>query len=295
VLQPASRDLGAWGLVLNSGYTVLALAMALGGALFAVPWALAGLRRPRLAGPPRALFLLLWSLPAILIFATVHIGQPGYALLVLAPLLLAISSGLARRFPAWPQGNQLRSALVVTAAVCIVTGFGGHRLLQSSLTALESASDPAWVEALTLAQSHAPLFGLRRSELDWDQVRAAGAGYAPGELVVFTSAGILGAFRHAGYYFPDQPVWGIWMTPERGWFFPALRTGDGQDYAGLNQPQATIALPPNARAALVIDDPFAGCLTLDAPIERIPIGFAAVYRIPIDGQRQVSLTTSCLP
>jgi hypothetical protein len=74
-------------------------------------------RRPRLALPreagPEREFLALWIMPGLLVFLFLHMGQPGYILLLTPPLYLAVVG-------AWPKSIPTARVPVIAAVGALI-------------------------------------------------------------------------------------------------------------------------------------------------------------------------------
>lgn len=86
---------GRAALELNLGYLVTFLRQMYGLNLLLVLYTVGRVFSPgRLATDFRMRFLLVWLLPAILIYLLVHIGEPGYLLSIASPLAIVAGLGL---------------------------------------------------------------------------------------------------------------------------------------------------------------------------------------------------------
>ena len=131
------------------------------------------------------LFLTLWLAPAALFFAAVHLGTPGY-LMVLAPVLILLAGiGLAR-VSAGPSARQsvVQAAVLLGVTVALNVGFLKGMVIDAQ----------------------------REEERDFREIQAACAPYAGPETAVLTTAGATHVrpadlpFRTAMYLLPDCPV-----------------------------------------------------------------------------------------
>jgi len=115
-------------------------------------WLLVRIARGRVVGPPRGLALafLLWTAPAMAFYVLVHIGEWGYVLSVIPPVLLAAATRADRavaRVPSatWPA---LAAAVVLVPALTFLfveMRFSAERLRQREreLSALVLVHSPA--------------------------------------------------------------------------------------------------------------------------------------------------------
>jgi hypothetical protein len=234
-------------------------------------------------------------MPPLLLFAFAHIGQPGYFLLVLPAVLLAVGALLDDRFPTPGLGRLptvpaaaglVGLALVANLALWFASARALDRIVQIPGPVREIR------ETLT---GYVPLYGLLPSRIDWPLLRSRLDQYAPGEVMLMTSAGILGPFRHLQYYYPDHSLHGIWMTPDDGWFFRSILPSGPYGPGEARVPVASIPVPEGVRAIVVIDNPFVECLSQRGPVrvERIG-GDHRMYTLTSVTDRELRLTTDCL-
>ena len=207
-----------------------ALLVGVGLFLPALAW---GLRRAPAAlrgGSDRAVFLALWTLPALAVYALIHLGQHGYLLTILPACYLVVGRALmelGRRAEGLGRPIGLRRAL---ASVAIVAGLGGH----AAFVALAGPVDVPLPAASTSWQGRmaAELRALYRFRL-WSHT-AAGlreqqaviGGYVeairrqfdPRDTVLLTELGNPRSypwFRHVAYYLPEYTVYHLRLGESR--------------------------------------------------------------------------------
>ena len=159
---------------------------------------------PRVMGDRRAwLFLAIWSVPAVLFYLLVHLGQAGYLLIVLGPAVLLATAGIIR----------LSSSLSVTQFVTLLLVIV---LLNSAFTG-----------SLLISNNQR----LERSLAGLQQLLA---GFSGTDTVAMTGLGVRGEsqakhpmlnFRLAMYLAPHLPVYTFPLEWSR------LYGGDPPDYA----------------------------------------------------------------
>lgn len=202
----------------------LAEALVLGLGAF-VPVLLWGLRRAParlLEDEDRAVFFALWVLPALAVYALVHLGQPGYLLTFLPACYLLIGRTLielverARRIPL-PQ--RARGAM---AGLTLVGAFAAHVAfftLAGPVDAPRPAAGAAWPARLTAELralyrfrlwSHTAA-GLREQEaVIGEYVAAIRRQFDPRDTVLVTELGNPRSypwFRHVMYYLPEYAAY----------------------------------------------------------------------------------------
>jgi hypothetical protein len=170
----------------------------------------------------RAVFFALWVLPALAVYALVHLGQPGYLLTVLPACYLLIGRTLielveeARRVPL-PQ--RARAAM---AGLTLVGAFAAHVAfftLAGPVDAPRPAAGAAWPARLTAEVralyrfrlwSHTAA-GLREQEaVIADYVAAVRREFDPRDTVLVTELGNPRSypwFRHVMYYLPEYAAY----------------------------------------------------------------------------------------
>ena len=170
----------------------------------------------------RAVFFALWVLPALAVYALVHLGQPGYLLTFLPACYLLIGRTLielverARRIPL-PQ--RARGAL---AGLTLVGAFAAHVAfftLAGPVDAPRPAAGAAWPARLTAELralyrfrlwSHTAA-GLREQEaVIGEYVAAIRRQFDPRDTVLVTELGNPRSypwFRHVMYYLPEYAAY----------------------------------------------------------------------------------------
>jgi hypothetical protein len=200
-----------------------ALGIGLGAFLPVLLWGLlqrAG-RRTRLGGP-RAIFFGVWTVPALVLYAGVHLGQHGYLLALLPAGYLLVGQTLADLLA------RVRAALPrpwaggVLAGLAVAGLLGANAALFLAAPAVDvpfpGAGAPWRVRAdaglravyrFRLWPHTAP--GLRESQaVIRTYVEAVRARFDPSETVLVTELGNPRSypwFRHATYYLPEFPAY----------------------------------------------------------------------------------------
>jgi hypothetical protein len=188
-------------------------------------------RRVRAPAPPSrspgALFYAAWILPNAAYVTAFHCPKPGYLLLTLPPLVLALLS-LARPLAALPLRGRAGLAAVCLAAL---TGWASTAI--------------AWTRWPSAIYNRSTLASIRQSDRDHDAIRAEVHAHTPEETVV-VSIGLAPwgpNFRTLSYHLPEPEVW-LFLGPD------ALSRSRGQqnrvEYGPVQQ------IPAQARRILWI-------------------------------------------
>jgi hypothetical protein len=231
-------DAGLGGLAYNATFITLALVAGLG--LGIVPlglWAL-GLVRFGLVVRVRA-FLALWIFPTLLFYAVSHVGQYGYLLVVLPPLV-TLSAVAARVLATLLAGRHPRIAR--------------HAGVERLGFAVCGAAALFGLAYFAFAQGPVTASAIERNDSYWHALRSELSSYNPDSTVLVTSLVWGGPFRQAGYLLPQYRTFGIDFNQEDTlkWLYSA--ENGVSDYA-LPMPAGRdrVDLPPNTRTLLVLD------------------------------------------
>ncbi len=208
---------------------------------------------PRVMNDSRAwLFLAIWSLPAILFYVLVHLGQAGYMLLLMPPAVLVVTAGVVRL------SESVSSAQLWILVALVV-------LLNSVFT---------WATLIT---------DDRRLEASFAGVAGALSAFSGVDTVALTSVPRLGqvraerrmlSFRLAMYLFPHVPVYSFPLET-------SLRGGGSPNY-GHQMTSARVAAPVTLRGVRNL-------LLLDPELRERYLAGVPVRRVWDDDLVQVSL------
>jgi hypothetical protein len=229
------------------------LGLMIGLAFGVVPlglWA-ARVLRFSLAGRVRS-FLLWWTIPSLALYAVSHVGQYGYLLAVLPPLLMLsalcarvltedLSQGRNTRAPV--AGVYICAALALASAGYFILGEG-----------------PVTASSIT------------RNDSRWHALRAALGEMDPRSTALVMSVDWAGPFRLAGYLLPDFQSFALGENEqhELGWLYVAY--GGFSNYR-LPNPPATprLDLLPEMRTVVVLDDDTARRLAGERDLKRVSL------------------------
>jgi hypothetical protein len=241
------RDAVAW----NGWFMAASLLLGLGPGLAAVAprlryWLAAAPRRRR-----QVAFFACWLSPSLAFFLLVHIGQPGYLLIVLPALcllladaLLALGGHLGLRDRYRGRAGTIFAVLAIAANVLVFL------LTSNALTAAALADERRF----------------------WREVENLRSAYPPETTAVITAGDQAGAFRQAAVQMPNYPVRAV--GPDRDGS-PAVRFARhggapqfGEYLAGAPA-QAELLLAPDTNALLVLDRPAADVIGELVPLELV--------------------------
>lgn len=193
------------------------------------------------------IFLALWIVPNFLTISLFHIGQSGYLLFFLPPLLIytpfLIRNGLmqleklfaARQYKHQPSLKQKTNTLIALLLFINIVSFftGGYIII--------SVQNHTWKDTYLLPNQ-----------------------YSPSETIVLTNYDLVKGFRHASYYLSEYHVYGFSISTLSGpfyhqkfiagWIFQSYQLWDDYELnAENNQLKTTLDLPPNTKGLIVTD------------------------------------------
>jgi hypothetical protein len=199
-----------------------ALVVGVGVFLPVLAWGCRRVPARLLRGNDRAVFFVLWMLPALAVYGFVHLGQPGYLLTVLPACYLVVGRTLTElgwRSLAAPAPVGLRGAV---AGVALIGALGTHVAFFTAAGPVDvshSTSEASWrVRAGTELRalyrfrlwSHTAA-GLREREaVISGYVEAIRRQFDPRDTVLVTELGNPRSypwFRHVMYYLPEYAAY----------------------------------------------------------------------------------------
>jgi hypothetical protein len=258
-------DAGLEGLAHNLLFGTLGIVLGL--CFGVIPLALWAARTIRFSlSPMLKTFLLWWTLPTLVFYALTHVGQYGYMLVVLPPLLLLAATcarvrgeGLAQRLHASPN--------LVSAAMCAALALG-------SLAFFTLARGPVSAGNITENDRHAIAM---RDALDTMD---------PASTVLITTVEWEKPFRLAGYLLPAFHVYATSKDSEgtEGWLYSSYA---GKSTYALPHPpaQTRLALPPNTHRVVALDDETAEMLGGKSALKAVSLGDGStLYMLDSDSQ-----------
>lgn len=227
-------DAGATGVLLN--LTIVGMSLMAGVAFALVPLGVWALRLVRFSlGPSLKGFLLWWTIPPLVFFALSHIGQAGYVLLVLPPILML-------------------AALCTVVAVRRIWGDTKRAAQGGSVACMLLAALSAGYFLLAPTQAYTTASAIEANSRHWKELPAALSAMDPAHTVLVMSLGWYGPFRHAGYLLPQYHAYAGSEQPDEayGWLYSAYA---GHSTYSLPEPPATrtLELPPHTEWVVALD------------------------------------------
>lgn len=240
-----------WGVAKNFLVVGVAAVLGLPVALLAIPLATAGRSPEEPLRPQHRRLLLLWGLPALLVYLFIHIGQLGYLLLV-----LPVGSLWAARVV---DGALARSSMrvAVAGALVVVNVVGYFVLPEMAYAGVRSGSVdvPERVGGAASVERGLQQVSLSRSDAFWESLIEWIEGYDPATVAVLAEPRFTGTFRHLSFYLPDYTVYGI--GTDTGGLLGHLFTSAGRetDYSveKLDGASPHLLLPAEVRTLLIPD------------------------------------------
>jgi hypothetical protein len=182
----------------------------------------------------REWFLLVWTVPPVLVYTLVHFGQAGYVLtflpalvILLARVLLAALARVAERVP----GAPARAGLATAVVTLIVVANGAFFVSARPLPRDFDTAKPAWRQAAEhdafdwiFSRTAAAL--RQHEEVMTTFVGAIRGLYPSDDTVIITELGNARSYpwlRHAMFYLPDYTIYELRVgdaTP--GYYAPRL-------------------------------------------------------------------------
>ncbi|HYO50813.1 MAG TPA: glycosyltransferase family 39 protein [Chloroflexia bacterium] len=229
------------------------LGLMIGLAFGVVPLGLwvARVLRFSLAGRVRS-FLAWWTLPSLALYAVTHVGQYGYLLAVLPPLLMlsALCARVAAERLSRGRNTRAPAAGVYICAVLALASAGYFILSEGPVTASSIA----------------------RNDEHWHTLRTTLGNMDPRRTALVMSVEWAGPFRLAGYLLPDFQSFALGEDEQDklGWLYSAH--GGRSNYA-LPHPPATpqLDLPEGTRTIVVLDDDTARRLAGESDLKRVSL------------------------
>jgi hypothetical protein len=193
------------GLVQNFLVVTAALVVGLHVALLAIPIsALSRAKSPPLESEHRRI-LLVWGLPALLVYLFIHSGQLGYVL-VLLPIGIIWASKV---FDAQITAPSLRPALAGALIAINAIGFFVLPEVAYSTVSRGQVSFPERLATNTLMQRGIQQVSLPRNDAHWEALLAWVETFDPEHVAVIAEPRDGGSFRHLSFYLPDSLVYGL--------------------------------------------------------------------------------------
>jgi hypothetical protein len=233
--------------------SIEALALLLGLALAIVPLGVWALRVVRFSLSSKLKwFAFWWAVPPLAFFALTHIGQFGYVLLALPPLLM-LSAASARvtwqrlrgDTPSAAKGGMLSCVALAAVSACVFL------------------FAPGPTTAPQIANMDQRCHDIRQTLAHMD----------PASTALITGSNWHSSFRHTGYLLPQYHVYALDQRNDRlnGWNYSA--------YAGASTyalpkpvPQPYLQLPPGTRTIVALDEDVGEALAARQEMQHVSLG-----------------------
>jgi hypothetical protein len=197
-------------------------------------------------------FAFWWAAPPLAFFALTHIGQLGYVLVSLPPLLMLSATSVR---VIW---ERLRGDTPLAARRAVLSCLG---LAAASACVFLFAPGPATAPQIA---------GMDRR---WHDIRAALARMDPASTALITGYRWHSSFRHAGYLLPQYHSYALDQEGDRltGWNYSAY--GGASTYAlPKPTPRSYLQLPPGTRTIVALDEEAGQGLAGHPGLQRVSLG-----------------------
>ena len=243
-----------------------------------------GLRRTpsRLArGGDRAAFLALWTLPALAVYALVHLGQSGYLLTVLPACYLLVGRSLTELTPWGREGRPRGAWRDARAGLALAGALGAHVAFFTAAGAVAAPSpavDVPWPTRMSSELRALYRFrlwshtagGLREQEaVIGEYVAAIRRQFDPRDTVLVTELGNPRSypwFRHVMYYLPEYAAYHLRLGEASPGYLASRELGTMAAVAAWRVP-----IPPTTRRLVWVVDEWHPRLPRPATLEVRPL------------------------
>jgi hypothetical protein len=239
------------GLVQNFVVVTAALVVGLHVALLAIPIsALSKVKSRRLESEHRRI-LIVWGLPALLVYLFIHSGQLGYVL-VLLPIGIIWASKV---FDAHITVPALRPALAGVLIAVNAVGFFVLPEVAYSAVSRGQVSFPERLATNTLMQRGIQQVSLPRNDAHWEALLAWVETFDGDRVAVIAEPRDGGSFRHLSFYLPDSLIYGL-GTDRNGSFghlFTSFGNKTNYSVERLSDASTRLRLPESVDTLLIPD------------------------------------------
>lgn len=230
-------------------------------------------------------FLLLWTVPSLVVFVLVHTGQVGYVLLVVPAFHVVLARALDEGRPVARRIGPRIAGLALVALVALdVVGFA---VLPGAAVEATRRGEGISTPLGTIPLPDAAVFmamDVRSNDEHWRHVIEWARRADPETTAVLSVVRKSGSFRHLTYYLPEHRLYamGEGLHGGYGHLFTAHHHDTDYTVDGLDDPTPVLHLPEKVRQVLVLDQQPAGLDTdLPSTWERLPDGSAVLsIRVP---------------
>ena len=239
------------GLVQNVLVVTAALVVGLHVALLAIPVELTSRVKSHPLASENRRILIVWGLPALLVYLLVHSGQLGYVL-VLLPIGIIWASKVFDTHITVPA---LKPALAAMLIAVNAIGFFVLPEVAYSTVSRGQVSFPERLATNTLIQRGIQQVSLPRNDAHWEALLAWVETFDGERVAVIAEPRDGGSFRHLSFYLPDSLVYGL--GSDRNGSFGHLFTsfGNRTNYSveRLSDASARLDLPESVDTLLIPD------------------------------------------
>lgn len=239
------------GLVQNLLVVTAALVVGLHVALLAIPVAALSKIKSRPLQREHRQILVVWGLPALLVYLFIHSGQMGYVL-VLLPIGIIWASKV---FDAHITVPALRPTLAGALIAINTIGFFVLPEIAYSTVSQGQVEFPERIATNTLMQRGIQQVSLPRNDAHWEALLAWVDDFDSEHVAVIAEPRDGGSFRHLSYYLPDSLVYGL-GTDRRGSFghlFTSFGNRTNYSVERLSDASTRLNLPESVETLLIPD------------------------------------------
>ncbi|HEX8231157.1 MAG TPA: glycosyltransferase family 39 protein [Chloroflexia bacterium] len=197
-------------------------------------------------------FAFWWAGPPLTFFALTHIGQFGYVLLALPPLLMLAAT--ATRV-VW---ERLRGDTPSAAR-------------RSVLSCLGLAAASACIFLFAPGPATAPQ--IAHVDRRWHDIRQTAASMDPSSTALIMGSSWHSSFRHAGYLLPQYHSYALDQKDDRlnGWNYSGYG-GESTYVLPKPVPQSYLQLPPGTRTIVALDEQVGEAMSAQPGLQRVSLG-----------------------
>ncbi len=267
---------GLDGIGYNLAFEVLSVGVGLAFGL--VPLGLWASRALRFSLSPHVrAFFLWWTLPPLALYAVSHIGQFGYAMVVLPPLVIlsALCARVLVQGGRWTMDDgrwtiDQRSSIHRPSSIV-------HRPSSIAL-AICSALSLLSSGYFVLAEGPVTASNIRYNDAHWSAVKSALLNFDPADTALVMRSNWDGPFRAMGYLLPRFHAYATGEGGDGafGWLYSAY---GGQSTYALPHPIAKshLSLSPSTHTLVVLDEDTAKRLYDMRDVEYVPLSDGSTF------------------
>lgn len=276
------------GLRQNAELVAIGLAFGLAVGILIVPVAVWYRVRPlRGWGREDRRLLLLWAMPALLLYLLFHTGQLGYVLVILpigfvvladVTTQIAEARQLPRRRRVPFDGGRLRRVAAGTAGVMVAVNAAFFFLLPSAsvrLSARERGGVVTEVAGSMAERSKVPQrwrqFDLAANDRHWGELIELVGRLDPERTAVLAEPRGPGSFRHLAYYLPEHRLYGVGpdLRDDYGYLFRARDRETDYTVDDLAAVRHVLPLPEDVEQVALVDGPMQTFLAPEVSARRV--------------------------